>query len=159
MAARGRRRRQRQGERLVVFCVGGGAFVQPTVLRGPRAGICASARMRRVVVWFALLVVCCAALSEAVADAELGQNAGVLEEQRAEEVARRSQAIRELQAHAKQGYRPGADVMEGARDGGALSLSEYMQALLGWDDATWATMKRIGTYGCVCCASPSRWMR
>ena len=144
---------------MVVFCVGGGAIVQPTVLRGPRAGICASARMRRVVVWFALLVVCCAALSEAVADAELGQNAGVLEEQRAEEVARRSQAIRELQAHAKQGYRPGVDVMEGARDGGALSLSEYMQALLGWDDATWATMKRIGTYGCVCCASPSRWMR
>jgi hypothetical protein len=111
--------------------------------------------MRRssALVWFAVLAVCCAALSGAAADAELGEDAELLEERTGEKAARRSQAIRELQAHAKQGYRPGADVMEGARDGGALSLTEYVQALLGWDDATWATVMRVGTYGCVCRAS------
>jgi hypothetical protein len=72
-----------------------------------------------------------------------------LEQRRAEQAARRREAIRELQEHAAQGYRPGPDVMEGARDGGVLGLAEYVEALLGWDEETWAKVKRVGNYGCA----------
>ena len=72
-----------------------------------------------------------------------------LEQRRAEQAARRREAIRELQEHAAQGYRPGPDVMEGARDGGVLGLTEYVEALLGWDEETWAKVKRVGNYGCA----------
>ena len=54
-----------------------------------------------------------------------------------------------MQEHAAQGYRPGPDVMEGARDGGVLGLAEYVEALLGWDEETWAKVKRVGNYGCA----------
>jgi hypothetical protein len=105
----------------------------------------------RALVRCVALAVCCAALSATAGGAELDEDAARPEEQTGERAARRGQAIRDLQAHAKQGYKPGADVMEGARDGGALGLSEYLQALLGWEDHTWATVKRVGTYGCVRC--------
>ena len=77
------------------------------------------------------------------------QQAAALDQRRAEQAARRREAIRELQEHAAQGYRPGPDVMEGARDGGVLGLTEYVEALLGWDEETWAKVKRVGNYGCA----------
>ena len=76
-------------------------------------------------------------------------DSAALEQRRAEQAARRREAIRELQEHAAQGYRPGPDVMEGARDGGVLGLAEYVEALLGWDEETWAKVKRVGNYGCA----------
>ena len=100
---------------------------------------------------------CGATLAVTAASAELDEEeAALLEEHRAAQTAHRDQAIRDLQAHARQGYRPGADVMEGARDGGALGLSDYIQALFGWEDDTWAMVKRIGVYGCVRRDSPGR---
>lgn len=107
--------------------------------------------MRRVLVCCLALGVCCTTVAAADPVAGVEDEDGVEIEQRKAAQARRGQAIRDLQAHAKEGYRPGADIMEGARSGGALGLSQYVQALVGWDDETWAAIKRIGLYGCVRC--------
>ena len=131
------------GQTFWVLARGGGALLQVAWRRR------ISQRHMRALARCVALAACCAALSATAGGAELDEDAARLEEQMVERAARRGQAIRDLQAHAKQGYKPGADVMEGARDGGALGLSEYLQALLGWEDDTWATVKRVGTYGCV----------
>ena len=65
------------------------------------------------------------------------------------EAQRRRDAIKSLQDHAKLGYRPGEEVISGARGGGAMSLVDYVEALLGWDEHSWARAKQVGTIGCV----------